>query len=183
MDFSTYLETLPSTELASLYSSPWTCQAVLRSLPSIPQQFVLRLLHLEEAVPDAWLNAWVTAGHERKAKDAIRLLKRLRVLQCDTSAGKSWSLEPTFKCAPALARVQPSEQTQPCRSCMSSAHTLTLIPSQAAVHPLLWFLSSRSRNWVLIPFQYNCLLLLLYINTSSGTVTLPTNVLADLAEI
>lgn len=104
MDFSTYLETLPSTELSSLYSSPWTCQAVLRSLPAMSQQFVLRLLHLEGPIPDAWLSAWVTTMHERKARDAVGLLRRLRVLQRDDppgSTGKHWVLEPTFKCAPA----------------------------------------------------------------------------------
>ena len=37
MDFSQFVSALPATDLSQLYDSPWTCQAVLRSLPPISE--------------------------------------------------------------------------------------------------------------------------------------------------
>lgn len=34
------------------YASPWTCQALLRALPALAQQHVLRLLYVDAPVPE-----------------------------------------------------------------------------------------------------------------------------------
>lgn len=51
-DLIFYLEHLPPLKLAGLYDSPFTCQAVLRSLPPLARQYVLRLLSLDAGVPE-----------------------------------------------------------------------------------------------------------------------------------
>lgn len=48
MDLNSYLEELSKEQLVSLYDSYWTCQAVLRSLPPLAQQYVLRLLFIDQ---------------------------------------------------------------------------------------------------------------------------------------
>ena len=49
--FTTYLADLPPARCDELYESPWTCRAVLRAVLPMAKQYVLRLLHVEEAVP------------------------------------------------------------------------------------------------------------------------------------
>lgn len=52
MDLVSYLEDLPPDRLARLYDSPYTCQAVLRSLPPLAKQYVMRLLFLDAGIPE-----------------------------------------------------------------------------------------------------------------------------------
>ena len=52
MDLVSYLEDLPTERLGSLYDSPYTCQAVLRSLPPLGKQYVLRMLFLDAGIPE-----------------------------------------------------------------------------------------------------------------------------------
>ena len=47
MDLVGYLETLPKAAVSSLYTSPWTCQAVLRGLPPLAKLYALRMVFLE----------------------------------------------------------------------------------------------------------------------------------------
>lgn len=46
-----YLQSLPPAQADALYASRWTCAALLRALPPLAKQAVLRLVHVEEAVP------------------------------------------------------------------------------------------------------------------------------------
>ena len=52
MDLPSYLASLPRLKLDALYESPWTCRAVLRSLPPLAKQYVLRMLLLDSALPE-----------------------------------------------------------------------------------------------------------------------------------
>lgn len=52
MDLVAYLETLPAVHLAKLYKSPFTCLAVLRSLPPLAKQYVMRLVFLRKAIAE-----------------------------------------------------------------------------------------------------------------------------------
>ena len=47
MDLVGYLETLPQEAVARLYTSSWTCQAVLRGLPPLAKLYGLRMVFLE----------------------------------------------------------------------------------------------------------------------------------------
>ena len=51
MDFVSWLEGLPQETATKLYASHWACQAVLRGLPPLAKQYVLRLLFLDGPVP------------------------------------------------------------------------------------------------------------------------------------
>lgn len=53
MDLASYLASLPRPKLDALYESPWTCRAVLRSLPPLAKQYVLRMLLLEGGLPQS----------------------------------------------------------------------------------------------------------------------------------
>ncbi len=47
-----YFEQLPPIKLSNLYDSPYTCQAVMRSLPPLAKQYVVRLLFLDAGIPE-----------------------------------------------------------------------------------------------------------------------------------
>ena len=47
MDLVSYLETLPQTAVKQLYTSSWTCQAVLKGLPPLAKLYALRMTFLE----------------------------------------------------------------------------------------------------------------------------------------
>ena len=69
MDLLNYMRGLPSVLLGPLYDSPFTCQAVLRSLPAVAKQYVLRLLYLDVAVPQGALRCVVAChGGKHRAK-------------------------------------------------------------------------------------------------------------------
>lgn len=53
LNLVTYLEELPPIKLSKIYTSQWTCQAVLRSLPPLAKQYVLRLLFVSTAAPES----------------------------------------------------------------------------------------------------------------------------------
>lgn len=53
MDFVKYLESLSPVSLSKLYSSHWTCQAVLRGLPPLAKQYVMRMLWVDGPIPES----------------------------------------------------------------------------------------------------------------------------------
>ena len=53
MDFVSWLEALPAATVGKLYGSQWACQAVLRSLPSLAKQYVVRMLFVETPIPSS----------------------------------------------------------------------------------------------------------------------------------
>lgn len=52
MNISTYIATLDSDVRSQLYTSPWTCQALFRALAPLAQQYVIRLLYVDQPVPE-----------------------------------------------------------------------------------------------------------------------------------
>lgn len=98
MDFSAYLTTLPRDQLTYLYDSPWTCQAVLRSLPPLPQHLVLRMLFMPGPVPASWLDGAVPERKHRERDKGLDLLTQLHVLHRGSEAkGGTWCLDATFQ--------------------------------------------------------------------------------------
>jgi hypothetical protein len=51
MNITSYITSLDHEVRPKLYESPWTCQAVLRALPPLTQQYIARLLYIDEPVP------------------------------------------------------------------------------------------------------------------------------------
>lgn len=90
-----YLKTLPSEVLDQLYNHPATCLAVFRSLtnflfsdlyfylfrelPGLAKQFIMRLLHVQQAVPQAVVSSWVTHQAAQESQVSKEKLTSLRV--------------------------------------------------------------------------------------------------------
>ena len=102
VDFVTYLVQLPAIQLDKLYESRWTCQAVLRSLPPLAKQYVLRLVFLD-SVPQGLFQGWHTSEGQSKHRATIEKLRQLRVLQRvgrqmeNGQAENRFRLNPLFK--------------------------------------------------------------------------------------
>ena len=73
MDLVAYLAQLPPIKLTSLYESPYTCQAVMRSLPPLAKQYVVRLLFLDAGVPRG------EGNRARNIVDCARPCLRIRI--------------------------------------------------------------------------------------------------------
>ena len=56
-----YLEGLAWDVRDLLFQSPWTCQAVLRSLSPLAKQYVLRLLWIDQPVSKGAAADWMDA--------------------------------------------------------------------------------------------------------------------------
>ena len=52
---------------------------MFRELPSLAQQFLMRLLHVQQAVPQAVVSSWVTHQHQQHSKTSKDTLTGLRV--------------------------------------------------------------------------------------------------------
>lgn len=52
MDLVDYVAALPPVKIADLYQNPFTCLAILRSLPPIAKQYVMKLVLIEKAVSE-----------------------------------------------------------------------------------------------------------------------------------
>lgn len=59
IDLLTYLEKFNSAILNELYEFPPTCLAVFRELPSLAQNFILRLMFIDQSIPQAVISSWV----------------------------------------------------------------------------------------------------------------------------
>lgn len=65
-NFQEYLRTRQTPEtLEKLYNYPPICLAVYRELPEIARQFVIRILFVDQPVPQAVVTSW---GAQRVAK-------------------------------------------------------------------------------------------------------------------
>jgi len=94
-----YLKTLPQEVLDNLYSHPATCLAVYRELPALAKQFIMRLLYIEQAIPQAVVSSWINHQHHSHSKQAQDTLTGLRVWKETSMPGGllSWLLNPTFR--------------------------------------------------------------------------------------
>ena len=57
-DLHSYLKSRSSDVLERLYDYPTICLAVYRELPEIARQFVIRILFVEQPVPQAVIASW-----------------------------------------------------------------------------------------------------------------------------
>lgn len=94
-----YLKTLNADVLDRLYNHPATCLAVYRELPEIAKHYVLRILFVEQAVPQAVVSSWVSQAYSKDHSAVVEVLSELRVWQEASLPGglTGWILNPTFK--------------------------------------------------------------------------------------
>ena len=96
-----YLKTLPNEVLDQLYNTPATCLAVFRELPALAKQFVMRLLHVHQAVPKTVVASWVVHAFAKESARSQEVLTSLRLWYGATLPGglEAWLLNGTFRCA------------------------------------------------------------------------------------
>ncbi|GLG94312.1 hypothetical protein R5R35_013875 [Gryllus longicercus] len=94
-----YLKTLPTSVLDRLYNHPTTCLAVYRELPEIARHYVIRILFVEQPVPQAVVASWVSQSYSKDHTTVVDVLSGLRVWQEAAIPGGllGWILNSTFK--------------------------------------------------------------------------------------
>nr|XP_027205656.1 general transcription factor IIH subunit 4-like [Dermatophagoides pteronyssinus] len=77
IDLLSYLEKFNPILLNQLYECPTACLAVFRELPSLAQNFVLRLMFIEQPIPQAVVSSWVKSISDYN--EAADVLTRLQI--------------------------------------------------------------------------------------------------------
>ncbi|KAH8378824.1 hypothetical protein KR009_001670 [Drosophila setifemur] len=99
-DFQEYLRTRQTPEtLDRLYNYPPICLAVFRELPEIARQFIIRILFVDQPVPQAVVTSWGAQRCAKEQTDATSCLTALYVWRVTAIPGglTAWELSPTFK--------------------------------------------------------------------------------------
>ncbi|KAL6043815.1 RNA polymerase II transcription factor B 52 kDa subunit [Balamuthia mandrillaris] len=95
MNVFDYVSKLPQETLDKLYTDPWTCQAIFRSVPPLGKQFVLRLLFLDAPVVLATIQSWVKPQYKPQHDASVNRLLTLKVLrEADSSRATSSQQQP-----------------------------------------------------------------------------------------
>ncbi|XP_072942399.1 general transcription factor IIH subunit 4 [Epargyreus clarus] len=98
-DLHEYLKSRSPQFLETLYNYPTICLAVYRELPELARHFVIRLLFVEQPVPQAVVASWVTQTHAKEQSKACEALSELSVWQEAPIPGglPGWMLAQSFK--------------------------------------------------------------------------------------
>ncbi|CAH0724124.1 unnamed protein product, partial [Brenthis ino] len=98
-DLHEYLKSRSQQFLETLYNYPTICLAVYRELPELARHFVIRLLFVEQPVPQAVVASWVTQTHAKEQSKACEALSELSVWQEAPIPGglPGWILSQSFK--------------------------------------------------------------------------------------
>ncbi|KAJ8962835.1 hypothetical protein NQ318_001235 [Aromia moschata] len=94
-----YLKTRPPNILEKLYNHPTICLAVYRELPELARQYVIRILFVDQPVPQAVVASWGSQAFSKEHVYVSKVLSELSVWQEATIPGGllGWILSPTFK--------------------------------------------------------------------------------------
>lgn len=79
IDLQRYLKSKPSSIIESLYNHPSICLAVYRELPEIARQFVIRILFVEQPVPQAVIASWTSQLYSKEHSLATSTLSELMI--------------------------------------------------------------------------------------------------------
>lgn len=98
-DLQQYLKSKPSSVIESLYNHPSICLAVYRELPEIARQFVIRILFVEQPVPQAVITSWTSQLFSKEHALSTSTLSELMIWRSAAIPGglPAWELMPTFK--------------------------------------------------------------------------------------
>ncbi|EFA07302.1 general transcription factor IIH subunit 4 [Tribolium castaneum] len=94
-----YLKTRSSATLEKLYNHPTICLAVYRELPELARQYVIRILFVEQPVPQAVVASWGAQAFSKEHVYVSKVLSELSVWQEAAIPGGllGWILSVTFK--------------------------------------------------------------------------------------
>ncbi|XP_004926208.1 general transcription factor IIH subunit 4 [Bombyx mandarina] len=98
-DLHEYLKSRSPQFLETLYNYPTICLAVYRELPELARHFVIRLLFVEQPVPQAVVTSWVSQTYAKEQAKACTTLSELSVWQEAPIPGgmPGWMLAQSFK--------------------------------------------------------------------------------------
>lgn len=94
-----YLKAKATSTVEALYNHPSICLAVYRELPEIARQFVIRILFVEQPVPQAVITSWTSQLYAKEHSLATSMLSDLAIWRSAAIPGglPAWELTPTFK--------------------------------------------------------------------------------------
>lgn len=91
-----YLSKFQPAFLHQLYASSAACLVVFRELPSLSQNFVLRLMFIEQPIPQAVISSWVKTSSDYT--EASEALNKLHIWKQHMLNGlPAWVLNSTFR--------------------------------------------------------------------------------------
>uniref|UniRef100_A0A3Q4G0E3 General transcription factor IIH subunit 4 n=1 Tax=Neolamprologus brichardi TaxID=32507 RepID=A0A3Q4G0E3_NEOBR len=94
-----YLKELSPEILDRLYNHPATCLAVYRELPSLAKNYVMRMLFLDQPLPQAAVALWVKKDSQKDHDECVSVLAGLRLWHSQQLQGglQGYVLNPVFK--------------------------------------------------------------------------------------
>ncbi|XP_040044817.1 general transcription factor IIH subunit 4 isoform X2 [Gasterosteus aculeatus] len=94
-----YLRELSPDVLDRLYNHPATCLAVYRELPPLAKNYVMRMLFLDQPLPQAALALWVKVDSQKDHEECVSVLAGLRLWHSQQLQGglQGYILNPVFK--------------------------------------------------------------------------------------
>ena len=94
-----YLKSQTPEVLDRLYHNPPICLAVFRELPTIARHYVMRLLFLEQPVPQQVISSWCSKLHGEEHEKVAQILNELSVWNAVSISGGlvGWTLNKTFQ--------------------------------------------------------------------------------------
>ncbi|KAK0142377.1 General transcription factor IIH subunit 4 [Merluccius polli] len=94
-----YLKELSPEILDRLYNHPATCLAVYRELPSLAKNYVMRMLFLDQPLPQAAVALWVKKESQKAHDECVSVLTGLRLWHTQQLQGglQGNILNPIFK--------------------------------------------------------------------------------------
>ncbi|XP_039977612.1 general transcription factor IIH subunit 4 isoform X3 [Xiphias gladius] len=94
-----YLRDLSPEILDRLYNHPATCLAVYRELPSLAKNYVMRMLFLDQPLPQAAVALWVKKDSQKDHDECVSVLAGLRLWHSQQLQGglQGYILNPVFK--------------------------------------------------------------------------------------
>uniref|UniRef100_A0A3Q3F8L6 General transcription factor IIH subunit 4 n=1 Tax=Labrus bergylta TaxID=56723 RepID=A0A3Q3F8L6_9LABR len=94
-----YLKELTPEILDRLYNHPATCLAVYRELPSLAKNYVMRMLFLDQPLPQAAVALWVKKDSQKDHDECVSVLAGLRLWHSQQLQGglQGYILNPIFK--------------------------------------------------------------------------------------
>jgi len=98
-DLTSYIISLPKIIIEKIFDHPTTCLAIFRELPELAKTFVMRLLLINQEVPQATVSSWVNSLHGSKCQEATSVLTNLGIWHEVRAQGgmPAWGLKPSFK--------------------------------------------------------------------------------------
>uniref|UniRef100_A0A1A8NPD1 General transcription factor IIH subunit 4 n=2 Tax=Nothobranchius pienaari TaxID=704102 RepID=A0A1A8NPD1_9TELE len=94
-----YMKELSPDVLDRLFNHPATCLAVYRELPKLAQNYVIRMLFLDQPLPQAAVALWMKKEGQRNHDECVSVLTGLRLWHSQQLQGglQGYTLNPVFK--------------------------------------------------------------------------------------